>query len=374
MLLNVVDVSELVAARRQAEEASHAKSRFLAGMSHEIRTPMTAILGYADLLADPSLPASDHDNYVAVIRRNGEHLLGLINDVLDIARIEAGKLRMVVGPCSLVSVIADVVSMMRVRADLQGTVLDVRYDGPLPQTIHSDAGRLRQALVNLVGNAVKFTERGSVHIVVRFLPAWREGQAAVQIDVADTGIGIREEHLPHLFEAFVQADDSTSGRHGGTGLGLTVTRYIVRTLGGDIRAESVYGQGSTFSIIVPAGDPDGVPMLQHPAEAAHEAERRFCRETDLPARYGGEEFAILALGETAEGAACLAERCRAAIAAHPLARDDGGGLNVTASFGVAESGEVATAAELVERADRRLYAAKAAGRNTVDSRTSAATA
>ena len=235
----------------QAECANRAKSEFLANMSHEIRTPMTSILGYTDLLMDDSLSAADRKTFLTTVRRNGEHLLQLINDILDLSKIEAGKMVMDLGPCHLPSTVADVASMMRPRAEQRGNSLEVRYAGPLPETIHTDGNRLRQVIVNLVGNAVKFTENGSIRIGVSFLPQWRSGQSAVSVEVTDTGIGIRQEALPRLFEPFTQAESSTTRKYGGTGLGLAISRQIVTALGGELtvaqrarRGEHVYRHDS----------------------------------------------------------------------------------------------------------------------------------
>jgi PAS domain S-box-containing protein len=257
--------------RLAAEAADRAKSAFLANMSHEIRSPMTAILGYTDLLADPTLTPSARNNYLAVVRRNGEHLLHLINDLLDLSKIEAGKLALDVQPCSLVSVLADVASMMRPRAGERSDSLVVEYAGELPETVRTDGPRLRQALVNLVGNAVKFTEKGSVRIRVAFLPEWRGAGPAVKIEVIDTGIGIRAEVLPQLFQPFNQGDASVSGRFGGTGLGLAISRHIAELLGGELTVQSTFGQGSTFALTFPTGELDGIRLLQFPAEAMEDS-------------------------------------------------------------------------------------------------------
>jgi PAS domain S-box-containing protein len=270
MLLSVVDVNELVESRRQAEAANQAKSQFLATMSHEIRTPMTAILGYADLLMDPSINASSQNNYAAVIRRNGEQLLTLINDILDLSKIEAGKLSPDVRRCSVVAILADVASTSRPRAEQRGISLSVEYPGELPETILTDGPRVRQALVNLVGNAVKFTEKGSVRVVASFVPDYGEG-SAVRIDVIDTGIGIQEDVLPFLFSPFNGPQPTASKKFKGTGLGLTISHQIARLLGGDLTVTSVFGKGSTFTLTVPAGNLDGVPMLDRPAEIDRDA-------------------------------------------------------------------------------------------------------
>jgi len=271
VLLNVIDVSGLVEARRQAEAATRAKSEFLANMSHEIRTPLTALLGYTDLLMDPALSPSSRANHLAVVRRSGEHLLELINDILDLSKIEAGKLAMELQHCSVVSLVADVASLMRPHADQRGIQLAVDYPGEVPETILTDEARLRQSLVNLLGNAIKFTEQGEVRIVVTFLPAWRNGAAAVKFEVVDTGIGICREVLAGLFQPFTQGDSATARKFGGTGLGLAISRHLTELLGGELSAKSVPGQGSTFTLIVPTGDLRGVKMLQRPTEALQDA-------------------------------------------------------------------------------------------------------
>ena len=256
----------------QAECANRAKSEFLANMSHEIRTPMTSILGYTDLLMDDSLSAADRKTFLATVRRNGEHLLQLINDILDLSKIEAGKMVMDLGPCHLPSTVADVASMMRPRAEQRRSSLEVRYAGPLPETIHTDGDRLRQVIVNLVGNAVKFTENGSIRIGVSFLPQWRSDQSAVSVEVTDTGIGIRQEALPHLFQPFTQAESSTTRKYGGTGLGLAISRQIVTALGGELTVRSAPGEGSTFTVTIPTGDIAGVNLLESPGEVICEDE------------------------------------------------------------------------------------------------------
>jgi signal transduction histidine kinase/ABC-type nitrate/sulfonate/bicarbonate transport system substrate-binding protein/CheY-like chemotaxis protein/HPt (histidine-containing phosphotransfer) domain-containing protein len=250
----------------QAQAATRAKSDFLANMSHEIRTPMTSILGYADLLMDDSLGAADRNAYLTTVRRNGEHLLQLINDILDLSKIESGKMVMDLGPCHLLSTIADVASMMRPRAEQHRTTLEVRYTGPLPRAILTDGERFRQVLVNLVGNAVKFTDNGNIRISVTFLPQWRPDQSAVSVEVEDTGIGIRQESLQRLFQPFTQAESSTTRKHGGTGLGLAISRQIVMALGGELTVRSVPGEGSTFTVTIPTGDVSGANLMESPGE------------------------------------------------------------------------------------------------------------
>ena len=234
VLLNVIDVSQLVQARQQAEAANKAKSKFMATMSHEMRTPMAAILGYNDLLMDPKIDCSTRNNYLMVVRRNGENLLHLINDILDLSKIEVGKLELNMQRCNVVSLLADVAGTMRPRAKLRGNALSVEYLSELPETIHTDSNRLRQAILNLLGNAVKFTENGQVRIKVSLLRQWRDDQPAVKFDIADTGIGIREEILPQLFQPFNQGDVVISQKYGGTGLGLVISRHIAELLGGEL--------------------------------------------------------------------------------------------------------------------------------------------
>jgi PAS domain S-box-containing protein len=258
----------LAQARDEAQAANLAKSQFLATMSHEIRTPMTAILGYADLLMDPTIDASSRNNYATTIRRSGEHLLTLINDILDLSKIEAGKMTLDLGPCHLVALLADIASLFQPRSKEHGISFSLEFQGPLPETIHTDGARLRQALINLTGNAIKFTEKGSAKIVTSFLPDGDQGQPAVRIDVVDTGIGISQETLKKLFLPFSQGDPLTTKKYGGTGLGLAISYHIAKMLGGSLTVRSKFGQGSTFTLTIPTGNLDGVAMLQNPAEAS----------------------------------------------------------------------------------------------------------
>ena len=250
-----------------AEQASHAKSEFLANMSHEIRTPLAAILGYVDLLMDGGGVGQTEAGYVAGIRRNGEHLLDLINDVLDISKIEAGRLVLDPRRCNVAKLIAETVSMMRVRALEKGLSLEAECATPIPETVLADAARLRQVLVNLLGNAVKFTEKGRVRVTMEYLPSWRDDLPALRLEVADTGIGMSPEHVKRLGEPFFQADGSTSRKYGGTGLGLSITRRLVEAMGGELTVQSAMGEGSVFAVTIPTGPLNGVRMLDVPSEA-----------------------------------------------------------------------------------------------------------
>jgi len=241
---------ELKRAKQTAEAASRAKSEFLANMSHEIRTPMTAILGFSDILLGETSKEEAREA-CQIIKRNGEHLLHVINDILDLSRIEAGKHELDIQACSPRQVAADVVSTMQVRADAKGLQLTVECDEDVPSEIRTDPVRLRQILVNLVGNAVKFTEKGSVRVAVR-RDAASAGAEALRFEVIDTGIGIAREHLAMLFQPFSQLDGSARRRFGGTGLGLAISKRLAGMLGGDITVTSALGVGTTFTASITA--------------------------------------------------------------------------------------------------------------------------
>jgi len=265
------DVTETEEARGAALAASAAKSEFLANMSHEIRTPMTAILGYAALLAqqdEDEVGPKDRAEYIETIRRNGEHLIAVINDVLDISKIEAGKMSVESVETSPVRIVEEVVSLMSVKASAKGVTLDAAFDTEMPEVVGSDPVRLRQILMNLVGNAIKFTEVGSVTI----RGAFDASAARLRFEIHDTGIGISNENLGRIFDAFQQADSSTTRRFGGSGLGLCISRRLARMLGGDINVRSTPGQGSVFTAEIAAGQADTIEMVS-PAEAHSRANR-----------------------------------------------------------------------------------------------------
>jgi len=248
-------------AREQAEAANESKSEFLANMSHEIRTPMTAILGFADLVAE----RTDDDealDHLDTIRRNGDFLLDIINDILDLSKIEAGKLDIHREWFDPVRLVEDVRSIMAVRASENQLQFDVRYEGQLPAKIESDPKRLKQILINLVGNAIKFTAEGSVTIEVSYQSGASATQGRMRFDVIDTGIGMTPDQQARLFEAFSQGDSSVSRRYGGTGLGLVITRRLTSMLGGDVELNSQPGHGSTFTVTIDPGNLDHVNLIQ----------------------------------------------------------------------------------------------------------------
>lgn len=273
--------SELVMARDAAEAANRAKSEFLANMSHEIRTPMTAILGYADLMLDPGCPPDHRLECVRTIRRNADHLLAIINDILDISKIEAGKLAVERTRFSPRELVMDVASLMHVRAEEKNLRLIVEFNGTIPGEITSDSVRLRQILLNLAGNAIKFTEVGEVRLLVKLLPAEGEMPQRLCFEVVDTGIGMTPEQVNGLFDKFRQADSSTARKFGGTGLGLAISKRLALMLGGDIAVVSAPGAGSAFRLVLPLSpDTEFTPSEIRPAPGP--SVERFASAPDFP--------------------------------------------------------------------------------------------
>ncbi len=336
VILNVIDVTDFVKARQTAEAATRSKSEFLANMSHEIRTPMTAILGFTETMLDPDQSASEKLNAVHTVRRNGEHLLQIINDILDISKIEAGKLEIEHIRCSAIQVVADVKSLMQVRADAKNLPFNIEFIGAVPEAIESDPTRLKQILVNLIGNAIKFTETGGVRLVTRFVDDAAEPN--MQFDVVDTGLGMTEEQVGKLFQAFTQADTSTTRKFGGTGLGLMISKRLAEMLGGDITVESKPGEGSLFRVTVTTGPLDGVKMLDDPttatsvqpetaAAAKGDAARLDCRI--LLAEDGPDNQRLIAhLLKKAGAEVTVKENGKLAAEAALAARDEGNPFDV----------------------------------------------
>ncbi len=275
-----IAIREDITKRKQVEEAlkcalvaanaaNQSKNDFLANMSHEIRTPMTAILGYTDvLLENGSLANASPERIDAIntIQRNGRYLLGIINDILDLSKIEAGKMTVENREYHPCQVLSDVASLMRVRADEKKLLFETDFIGDIPETIQTDITRLRQILINLVGNAIKFTTKGSVRLVTQFVDT--DGIPYMQFDVIDTGRGIGDEQKESIFKPFTQADNSTTRVFGGTGLGLTICQRFAKLLGGDVVVQtSELGTGTVMRATITTGPMNGINMLDDPKAA-----------------------------------------------------------------------------------------------------------
>ena len=265
----------LVEAKQAAEAASEAKTRFISTVSHELRTPMTGVTGMLDLLLDEQL-APQALGYAQAARRSASSLLTLVDDLLDIAKIEAGRLELEERPVTIRSLAEEVREVVAAAAGQRGIELLVTVDEQVPVTVLGDAGRLRQVLLNLVGNAVKFTEEGRVTLAVTRTGPDRGGRAPLAFTVRDTGAGIDPDLLPALFDAFTQADQSTSRRFGGTGLGLAIVRQLTELMGGRIQVESTPGEGSTFwlALELPVTEPAASPPDPAEGRGSSQAGRR----------------------------------------------------------------------------------------------------
>ena len=247
-------LEELRLANERAQSASRAKSEFLANMSHEIRTPMNALLGYVEFLCDPGASDEDRRRYGQTIKKSSDHLLTVLNDILDISRIEASRMVINRADVSPMVLVKDVLALLAPQASERGVELGLEVPRPIPEVIETDLVRARQVLLNLVGNAIKFTPRGSVTLVLHLDEHESSDHRYLCFDVVDTGIGIPADKQQQIFEPFSQVDGSSTRRYGGTGLGLTISKRLALLMGGDVEVKSELGKGSTFTLRLYAGE------------------------------------------------------------------------------------------------------------------------
>ncbi len=256
-------------AARYATDAARSRSEFLANMSHEVRTPMTAILGYAEELmhaGDLTRIPPHRLHAIDAIKRNGAHLLRLIDDVLDLSKVEAGRLVVERVPFSPVQLLAEVSSIVLPQATRKDLMLSIEFRTSIPETIEGDPTRIRQVLINLLGNAVKFTHEGAIRLVVRHVdPA----DATLQFEVIDSGVGMARGDIARMFEPFMQGDTSTTRGYGGTGLGLAICKRLVELMGGVLEVESEPGVGSTFRISLPIGSAKDATLIENPLDVLY---------------------------------------------------------------------------------------------------------
>jgi len=270
-------------ARDRAIQASNIKSDFLANMSHEIRTPLTAIIGFAETTLDSDQTMEERLDAINTIIHNGQHLLQIINDILDLSKIEANKIELDKTQFSLVQVIEDARPLAEYQCQAKGLYFNIKYHYPVPDMIFTDPLRIKQVLFNLISNAAKFTENGKIEIDVRFIKDTEQ----VILDVTDTGIGLTDDQQHNIFEQFTQADNSTSKKYGGTGLGLSISKKLAKMMGGDLRVESKIDQGSTFRFSFQCGAISPEYMLRDETELPISKHTKPAKGITLHKQYKG---------------------------------------------------------------------------------------
>ena len=293
----------LAEGRQAAEVASTAKREFLENMGHELYAPLTAILGFSEILRG-GMAKQEAIQACEIIQHNGEHLLGVINDILDLSKIEAGRLVLNWQTCSPRQIVSEVMATMTVRADVKGLRLSFEHQENLPEKIQTDPRRLRQILVNLIGHAIKFTEAGSVRVLVSSETASSEG-GKLRFEVIDTGKGIAQEGLVAIFQPFSQVHSPTHHSCGCAGLGLAISQRLARMLGGDIKVASTQGKGTTFSATVAMGPPDEAKPVpsspeatEKPAAVKSEPVTLDCRILLVEDGPNNQRLTALVLGKT----------------------------------------------------------------------------
>lgn len=288
-----VQAASLRQASLDAEAASRAKSEFLANMSHEIRTPMTAVLGYTDVLMEESWGRPGSIKLIEVIKRNGNYLLDLINDILDLSKIESGSLNIEKIPFSLIEKLQEVQSLMQVRAELQEISFNLTFAGKIPKQIQSDPTRLKQILINLIGNAIKFTPDGGQVSVETSCLNPDSPEPLLQFKIIDTGIGMNAEQVAGLYQPFVQADSSTTRKFGGTGLGLAISKRLAKMLGGDLTCQSTPDVGTTFTLQIQIGESESLEYYNDPQDALEAAAHKPAPVIAKPVQAANRSCSVL---------------------------------------------------------------------------------